>query len=436
MAGAVLYRIYIGLQIAASVVLLPFFLYKCIRRPSFFKKIRQRLGFIADTSAAGGASPIWIHAASLGELRAAEPIVQKLVRQDPQVPLVLSTVTETGYQLARTWPSVRVLYFPWDLPYVTARLLRRYKPQLIILVETELWPNFLYSARKAGIPVIMMNGRISERSMRKYMRVAPLTRYILRSVRVFLMQSRVDSSRIRQMGVASEKVYVTGNTKYDREIPYMSRSVRADLWRQLGITEQTYPVLVAGSTHKGEERWVLEAFLAIRRIFPLAKLILAPRYAEDCAFAVQEAAAQGVELVRRSTRLPVQATQGVVVDTTGELGLLYGLADIAFVGGSLLPVGGHNILEPAAWGKAVLTGPYMFHFSEICELFTKRRACMQVADGEEFVTRCVYAAEHRQWCRQMAAEALRIIKENRGTTDKNIAVVQRVLEAGNDENTI
>lgn len=332
---------------------------------------------------------IWVHAASVGEVVAASPIVRELKKMYPDEMVVVSVVTATGHRMAqRIIPEADGhIFFPFDLPVITERIVNIVNPKAIILIETELWPNFLRLAWKKDIPVMMMNGRISGRSMRRYSLIKRFTTKMLFQIRRFCMQSKIDRERIISMGALPERVAITGNTKYDQTYAEVSEEERQKLRKEFRF-EGKGPIIVAGSTHGGEEEIVVRTFGKILEKYPHARLLLAVREITRAASVRFMIKHQGYTVLRRS-KMGTEEDDGkgaqiVILDTIGELGRLYSLADVVFVGGSFVKVGGHNILEPAAHGKPVLVGPYMFNFQEIFELLSERGVCIMTPDEKSF----------------------------------------------------
>lgn len=357
---------------------------------------RQRLGLGLGPAPATRAG--WVHAVSVGEVIAAAPLVEGLRRLRPDLPLVVTTVTETGARVARErFEGLATHHFgPVDLPGPIRRTLRAIAPAFLVCMETELWPNLLAALAARGVPVMIANGRISDRSWRRYRRVRRFMARVLRDVRVFAMRSDEDARRIIALGAPPERVFVTGDLKHE---PVRDGAGVAEFWRRLLGLAPGCPVWIAGSTHRGEEEAVLEAHRAVRRARPDLVLILAPRHPERTPEVLALIRAHGWPAVRRSELPRQRHTDAVVVlDTVGELAQLYAVAAVVFVGGSLVPVGGHNVLEPALRGKPVLFGPHMENFREPAALLQSVGAGLLVRDA---------AALGRELGRLLGDEALR-----------------------------
>jgi 3-deoxy-D-manno-octulosonic-acid transferase len=434
-----MYFLYSLLSAAAAVLLSPYFLWKAITRGKYLHNLRQRLGAVpADVCASGEGPVIWLHAVSVGEVLAALPLARKLKESFPQHRLVISTTTSTGQAIARERLTMAggFFYFPLDWAGPVRRVLRAVQPSLLLILETEIWPNVLRECRRAGVPVAFVNGRISQRSFARYQRVlaasGSLSAFladVLSNASLFLMQSKLDAGRLLRLGAPEPRVHVTGNLKFDVAPPADSEFTR---WLEQQVAgQERWPVLVAGSVVAGEEQALLAAYDYVQRKWNRTLLILAPRKPERFDAAARIIEEDGWRVARRSA-LPPDASlpedaDVLLLDSLGELGGLYRLADAAFVGGSLVPSGGHNILEPALFGKAPCFGPSMQNFSEMAELFLARQAGFQVESGP---------ALGHMWTRLIGDAALReragcaaqsLVAENSGATDRVLAHVSALL---------
>jgi 3-deoxy-D-manno-octulosonic-acid transferase len=343
--------------------------------------LRQRLGYGAVPAAPGPRA--WLHAVSVGETIAAAPLVDGLRRLCPELPLVMSTVTATGARVvAERFAGVAThRYFPLDLPAAVRRSVRAIDPAFFICMETELWPNVLRELGRRGVPTMIANGRLSDRSFERYRLLRPVMRRVLADVRIFAMRSDEDARRVIALGAAPERVVVTGNLKNDAAADPPGA---ADLWRRLLGLRPGQRVWIAGSTHKGEEDAVLAAHATGQSVHPDLVLVLAPRHPERVEEVLALVLARGWRAVRRST-LPAAARSArppvIVLDTVGELAQIYTIADAVFVGGSLVPRGGHNVLEPALRRKPVLVGPHTDNFREAVALLVDAGAGVVVTDA-------------------------------------------------------
>jgi 3-deoxy-D-manno-octulosonic-acid transferase len=345
--------------------------------------LRERLGLRAHQPPAAPCG--WIHAVSVGEAIAAAPLVEGLRRRWPALPLVVSTVTETGARVVRQrfagLASHR--YLPLDFPGASRRVIASIRPAFFVGMETELWPNLLRTLAARGVPAMVANGRLSDRSFRRYRLVRGAMRRVLADVSVFGMQSDEDARRVIALGATPERVVVTGNVKHEA-LPDPAGA--ADLWRRLAGLAPRQMVWIAGSTHRGEEGAVLDAHVAARATRPDLALIIAPRHPERVGEVISLVTARGFTAVRRSElpgAVPDRATTVIVLDTVGELAQLYSIADVVFVGGSLAPFGGHNMLEPAARAKPVLFGPHTTNFRDAATLLLDSEGGRLVHDSRE-----------------------------------------------------
>ena len=424
------------LMLTAAVVGLPFFAFRFIRERRFRERLRQNLGFFpADTlTRVVGRSPVWFQAASVGEVVAASSIIREFKRQLPDIPVLISSGTISGYDMAqRIIPEAdAVIFYPPDLPGMPDRIVGKILPRAYVPVETELWPNFIRSARKRSIPVIMVNGRIGERSVEHYRQMRRMFTKMLDTVVRFCMQSTVDAQYVIQLGADPHKVIVTGNTKYDQNYSQVTAEEKKALRQELGLLDNV-PVLIAGSTHRGEEEILLEVLRQIQGRYPIVKMILAPRDVPRSGGIVELVRRAGFVAELRSKMPSLTAEQRaevrvVVLDSIGELGRFYSLADLVFVGGSLVSHGGHNILEPAAQGKPILVGPHMFNFRDTYALFSKRNACVTVLDGQELAQKILELLQNKQAAEQMGRDAAQIVAENQGAAVRTVEHLRQIIE--------
>jgi 3-deoxy-D-manno-octulosonic-acid transferase len=433
-----MYLLYSLLTAAGIILLSPYFFLRGLRTGKYVHNVRERLGYFPAGfagSRAGAPQAIWVHAVSVGEALAALPLARRLKEQFPGRPLYVSTTTATGQQLARERMDFAdgVFYFPLDWAGPVRRALRAVNPALVVVLETEIWPNFLRECRRAGVPVVFVNGRISDRSFGRYRLANALTGgflgRVLKDAEEFLMQSEEDARRLRSLGAPAERVIAAGNLKYDLAPP---RDTPLVTWlEEQAENLKRRPVVVAGSVVEGEERAVLDAFAAVRHRRPQALLILAPRKPERFDGAERVASAAGWNVLRRSRAAvdkPLgEDTEIVLLDTLGELAGLYRLADLVFVGGSLVPVGGHNILEAAAFGKPPVFGPHMQNFREMAERFLAANAALQVQSGEELGKAWLRLLDDATLRESMGRAALQIVDESGGATDRAMARIAAIL---------
>lgn len=424
-----LYDILAVLLIALAT---PVFIYRTIREKGFAERLRQSFGFLpeAELAKVAGKNCIWLHAASVGEIVATSPIVKEIRREMPDIPILISSVTDSGYVMGkRIIPDAdAIIFFPLDLPWLCRRVVGRIRPQVFLPVETELWPNFLRAIRHFRIPVMMVNGRISDKSVNRYHYLGSVLENMLAGVAKFCMQSTIDAQYIIRLGADPRRVVVTGNTKYDQTYTDVDANEKLRLADELGLAG-CWPLLVAGSTHKGEEDLLLAAFLQVRNEYPDARLIIAPRDILRSGEIADLVAAYGLCAAKRTTGRQAGETPDVVIlDTIGELGKVYSLGEIIYVGGSLVTHGGHNILEPAAQGKPILVGPHMFNFKDIYALLSGRGACETVYDTAELAAKITEILKKDELREKMSRSALAIINENRGAARKSALYLKELLQ--------
>ena len=418
-----MYALYSALLGLGLLAYLPAFLVRR-RRAGYGQQLGQHLGQLGD-----GLPPeprCWVHAVSVGESAVAVPLVEGIRQRWPELGIVVSTITPTGARIVTERLATRAVhrYFPVDLPGPVRRALDAARPRFFIAIETELWPNFLRALAGRGIPAMIANGRISDRSFRRYRRVRRLMRRVLADVSVFAMQSDEDARRIVALGAPPERVVVTGNLKGDL-LP--EASDEAEWRRRLGL-QSGDRLWIAGSTHRGEETLVLDAFARARTRWPALALLLAPRHPERADEVAELVRARGLTEVRRS-RLPQDATRDAVIllDTVGELASLYALADLVFVGGSLVPVGGHNVLEPAMQGKPVLVGPHTSNFREGAERLQRSGGGLVVKDGEELARELIRVLEDPDLAARMGQAAREAFAGRQGAVSATLDLVGRHL---------
>ncbi len=358
-------RLLRGLYSTVLYLLVPLTVYHLIwrgfRQPSYFQRWNERYARYGDSP---HTSTLWLHAVSVGEVNAAVPLVNALRRGRPDLHLLVTTITPTGSERVRAlWGhDVEHVYLPYDLPGAVARFLRHYRPRAALIMETELWPNLLFGCRDHGVPAYILNARLSERSLRGYRVLAPLVSRALRTVTTVAAQSMADAMRFVQLGARSGQVVDVGNLKYDVMVPEGLEAFADQCRTHCGRR----PVWIAASTHEDEEAAVISIHRRLRERYPDLLLLWAPRHPERFRVVAEHARASGWEVSTRSRAQWPSATDAVfVIDTMGELLPFYACADVAFVGGSLQEVGGHNLLEPAAAGTAIVTGPHLHNFEEI-----------------------------------------------------------------------
>ena len=424
-----MYAIYTLLLIFGFLAALPYFLWKGRRTGKYLGTFRERMGALPVYLNVDRERSIWLHAVSVGEVLAARPLVEALRLRFPHLKLFVSTTTETGNEIARR--SLHgidgLFYAPLDFPSPVRKALDTLRPHLLLLVETEIWPNLVHAAHMRGTRVAMVNGRISPRSFGRYLALRFFIRRVLGEVDLFLAQGEPHAERLRALGAPTERVRVSGNLKFDAaETPKPNeRLLRLFGAEALGDR----PLFIAGSTVEGEEELVLAALHAVRQSRPDVVLLLAPRHPQrfdGVAAAVEHA---GFRPVRRSSLEPGQIRDGdvVLLDTMGELRSLYALARLAFVGGSLVPLGGHNIIEPAAAGIPVLVGPHMENFREIADQFRQAAALVEVRDAAELGREVASLLGDETRRRTLGARAKAILDQNRGAVALTVDALSGLL---------
>ena len=370
-----LYSLVIRLALPLSLYYL---IWRGLRQREYMDRWSERFALYR---AEGLPSCLWIHAVSVGEVNVAAPLVAALRARHPGVPVLVTTTTPTGSARVRAlWgQDVRHVYLPYDLPGAVRNFLEHFRPRVAVVMETEIWPNLFAELHARGIPLLVANARLSARSLRGYRPIAALVASALAKVDVVAAQSQADAGRYRRLGAPPDRVHVTGNIKYDLPVPEGIEG-QALQWR--GAWGAARPVWIAASTHPDEEDAMRAAHAAVLRLHPQALLLWAPRHPERFAAVAADAADAGFRVAtRRRDTLPHPDTQVFVVDTLGELMAFFAAADVAFVGGSLQAIGGHNVLEPAALGVPALVGPHTFNFQEITALLVEAGAVQRVADA-------------------------------------------------------
>ncbi|MCX7918466.1 MAG: 3-deoxy-D-manno-octulosonic acid transferase [bacterium] len=436
-------------------MLLPFYLVKAKRTGV---DIRYWFGFIPPELHTGSnvRKTIWIHAVSVGEVNAVKPLIKKIRESNPSLRIILSTVTGTGQTVARqSVPEVdQFIFFPSDLIWNLRRLFKYINPQLLILVETELWPNLISLCASRSIPIMLINGRISPRSFMRYKKVRWFFQPLLNKMTLFLMQSETEVDRIRTIGAPHHKIKITGNIKFDISIPELT-DLEKQRYRAMFGFEPSQPVWLVGSTHPGEEKLILQVYKAIRATQPELRLILVPRHPHRAEEVGKEIELLGLPYVRRSQLPPECATDRVnkaftkalspilsnpdspvrvknshsiiLVDTVGELTKLYALADVVFIGGSLVPIGGHNVLEPATLGKPILFGPYMHNFEFCAELLLSAGGGIQVNNIQDLESQLSALLEQPELRRQLGEKARSAVIANQGATERTFEEIKKYL---------
>ena len=414
---------YLGLPLVAIRLWL-----RARKAPAYAKRIGERFTLGMPTLQPGG---IWVHAVSVGESIAAAPMIRALLQRYPALPITVTCMTPTGSEriqaLFANEPRIQHCYLPYDLPCAAARFLDRVQPKLAVIMETELWPNHIHQCAKRGIPVALANGRLSERSARGYGRFSKLTAPMLAEMSLFAIQTEAEAQRFRDLGARPQTVEVTGSIKFDLTIDPQLLQRAAELRSQWQAQDR--PVWIAASTHEGEDEVLLDAHRRLLSSHPDALLILVPRHPERFNSVFELCQREGFATVRRSTGANVDAQTSVLLgDTMGELLFLYALADSAFVGGSLVPNGGHNLLEPAALAKPVLSGPHLFNFLDIAAQMREAGALVEVDDAEGLAIEVQRLFELPRDAQRMAEAGLAVMRRNQGALQRLLDSLGRLIK--------
>ena len=414
--------IYAGLWCLLLPVLLAYIFFRSLAQPGYRRHLGERFGRYRALCHA----PIWLHAASLGEVKAATPLLQALRAEHPQLPLLISCQTPAGRQAAAALPfsDCHALYLPFDIAWLVRRFLRHFKPRIALVFETEIWPVLFQEIRASGVPLMIINARLSERSLRRYRRIGGVFRAALALPDAIACQSAADAARYLQAGAREQILCVTGNIKWDLA-PDSNQVAQA---RQQRATWSQHPVWLAASTHEHEEAPVLAMHRALLAQHPQALLLWAPRHPERFSAVATAVEAQGFEFAQRSAqRWPDNQTRVFIIDTLGELTGLMPCADAAFVGGSLQAIGGHNVIEPAAAGLPVLVGPYTVHFKDSIAALQNGGGLIQCPDAESLQTALLDVLDDEPKRRMMAQANADTVARNRGALEKTKALVARRL---------
>jgi len=408
-------------------LIVPFILLRLLWRSrksaDYRKRWSERFGFAPKKLE----KSIWVHAVSLGETIAATPLIKTLRATYPDYPIVVTNMTLTGSARAKLafGDSVIHSYVPYDLPDAVSRFIDRIQPKIFIAIETELWPNLFSACKQKNIPIVLANARLSEKSARGYQSVAPLTKKMLSEISLLASQGTADAERFIKLGMPKEKIIITGNIKFDLELPKDLEEKSKTLREELGKEKHIW---IAGSTHPGEEEIILAAHAEIRKKFPTALLILVPRHPERFDDVEKLCKEKNFSVVRRSRGEKCDdATAIYLSDTMGEMMLMYSVCDVAFVGGSFVSVGGHNMLEPAAVSKPVLTGPHLFNFAEISELLFSAGGMFKVTSANELAEKINTFFENKNMREEIGNRAYHVVKENSGALRKQLEGIKKFI---------
>jgi 3-deoxy-D-manno-octulosonic-acid transferase len=432
-----MYFVYSLLLTLGFLALLPRFLFDAFRHGKYVAGFRERLGKLSGIERQGR-PVVWIHCVSVGESQAARPLVRGIRQRFPDHVLVISTTTLTGQNLARELfksEAAKVFYFPFDWRWTVRRTLKAINPSAVLIMETELWPGFLRECYREHIPVAIVNGRISRQSFRRYKWISGFVSRVLQCLSAGIMQTEADAERIRSLGLPPNKVFVSGNLKFDAGTMPSSNTLAGELQKRFNITDEA-PLILAASTHAPEERVMLEAFQRLKTgSSQRIRLLLAPRHPERFADVASLLDNSGLNWTRRSNPSSPsdQTCDAILLDTIGELPAVYSLADVVFVGGSIANSGGHNILEPAAVGAAIVTGAHTHNFDGIVKVFAKNQAIIQlpILSGGQTDNALVNVLGElltdKQRRRDLGQRAKHLVEQNQGATERTLDLLDFLL---------
>jgi 3-deoxy-D-manno-octulosonic-acid transferase len=400
-------------------------LWRSLAAPAYAKRWAERFGFFAPLKT--NHRVIWVHTVSVGEFIGALPLI-RYYQQNPSLQLVITTTTPTGSERVRAvlGDSVFHVYLPYDLPDAIARFLRHVKPSLLLIMETELWPNIIVACKQKNIPTLLINGRLSKKSALGYQKFSGITKPMLKDLTLALIQNRADAARFNALGLSAEKLLVTGNIKFDLQLSDELREKAKQLklqWNQSG--EKI--IFIAASTHQGEDDIILDVFSNVKKVFNKLLLVIVPRHPERFASVAALCESRGFTVSRRSSGLVDKDAEVIVGDTMGELLLFYGASDIAFVGGSLVPNGGHNFIEPAVWQLPILSGTHVFNFSEVAHLLQEAGALALANSSAELSDQLRLLVLNEAERAKRGLAALAVANDNRGALQKTLDAIEPFL---------
>ena len=438
-----MFFIYSFLLTIGYLLLSPRFLFDLMRKGKYAAGVWQRLGNLPELGQ--NEKPVlWLHCVSVGETQAARPLVKEILKNFPEYRLVVSTTTNTGQKLAKeifAEDAVLVFYFPLDWKFTVRRALQKIKPTVVLLMETELWFNFLREARQSGAKIAIINGRLSEKSVNRYLRIRKFMHRVLHYVDLALMQGNTDAKRIAQLGIRAGKIKVTGNIKYDLQFDEAESELTKQFRRRFGFAKDA-PLIVAASTHAPEEDWILQAFKTVWKNSEdsLPRLLIAPRHPERFAEVEKLIKESGFDWAKRSEKASGRdkTAEIILLDSIGELRAAFPLAEIVFVGGSLVPHGGQNILEPAIARKAIITGFYTANFEAITKEFLEQEALVQLPKlndqqvSESLAKSISNLLKDTELRQTLADNAYHVMRKNRGATKKTVEFLKPLLRIHKD----
>jgi 3-deoxy-D-manno-octulosonic-acid transferase len=428
--------IFDSIYLTASVLGSPYLIFKMLSSKRYRAGLNQRFGI--TTERVSNKPGIWVHGASVGEVITAKSIIERIDEEFPEWETFISTSTNTGFSVAqKKFSDKTVFYFPLDLSWITKKVLRRTKPDCILLIELEIWPNFLVSAYKKNIPVIIVNGRISNKSFMAYRTISHFSRAfrdsLTNEMNTYCARTEIDAQRFRDLGIPGKQIFVTGTMKYDNIPTRIDENISRELADLFRIKDEDL-VLIGGSTHEGEEEILIRVFKRLNETCPNLRLIIAPRHIERTGDVSR--------LIEKMGFIPVLKTQLegcnynwqntkkeiILIDTVGDLGKIYSLANYVFVGKSLVPSGGQNMMEPAGLGKPVVFGPHTFNFKEEADLLLKNSVAKMVGTEDELFKTIEFFIRNPDVAKEMGLKAQKVVGEKRGATGKNMEIIGKILE--------
>ena len=428
-----MYFIYNTLLFIISLLASPFIFYAVLSEKKYRKGLSQKLGFLSPDllQTLSGSRPVWIHAVSVGEVMATIPLIQQIKKRYPSQKIVLSTVTVTGSYTAslRAREVDAVMYFPFDYPFIVRRVIRKINPKLFITLETEIWPNILRELKRKNIPSVLISGRISNHSYHKYKWARFFFSKVLDNIDVFCMQTEVDTKRIIDIGAKEDRAITAGNLKFDQQVPILTSEEKTATYSIYNLKEGQR-LFIAGSTHRGEEELVLEVFKNLKKSFNDLILMLAPRHPERFNEVAQLLDRHGMKSIKK-TEIEKNKSRNnhdvILIDTIGDLSKLYSIGTIIFVGGSLVSTGGHNVLEPVSYKKAVIFGPHMENFSEMSRILRESGGGLQVHNQEEFISKARMLLEDDAIRDGLGEVAFEVIAHNQGAITNAMEVIEKFI---------
>lgn len=411
------------------ILLIPFYFASLILKNKFnwqvlerFKTLNKKILRIIDDK-----DVVWIHAVSLGEVLTCKNLIKELSIRFPNKIILITTITTTGKIVAQSISKDNILslYIPFDISFLISHFIKKIKPKFLILIETELWPNLLYYIQKNKIPVLVLNARLSDRSFGKYRLFKWFVKGLVRDIKMFCVQSDIDKDRFLQIGIEDERIKITGNMKFDAIHDLDSEQLLnlTNLKNKISLNQDDF-LIVAGSTHDKEEASILDIFIKLKQQFDNLRLLIAPRHLERLNTIEKLIEKRNIKSVRLSKIESNSKNSILLLDTIGQLRLIYSMANLVFVGGSLIPVGGHNILEPAFFGKPIVVGPYMHNFRDITQLFLSNKAMIQIRDLEELETKMKEFISNKDKLVELGKTAKSLILANQGATKTNLALIE------------